>query len=60
MFLITAGILFAVFLLNVVIGSAGGNPFLSDVGEMLILFAASLAFVAAILKREAVKKQNTE
>jgi hypothetical protein len=60
MFLIAAAVLFSVFLLNVVIGSTGSNPFLSDVGEMLILFAASLAFVAAILKREAAKKQNTE
>ena len=60
MFLIAAAVLFLVFLLNVVIGSVGSNPFLSDVGEMLVLFAASLAFVAAILKREAAKKQSNE
>lgn len=58
MFLIAAVALFAVFSLNVAIGSAGGKPFLGDVGEMLLLFAVSLSFVAAILKREAAKKKN--
>jgi hypothetical protein len=56
MFLIAAVALFAAFFANVVIGSAGGKPFLGDVGEMLMLFAASVAFVAAILRREAARK----
>lgn len=59
MSLIATAALFAIFLLNVVIGSAGGRPFLGDVGEMLALFAACLAFVAAILKREAARKTRT-
>lgn len=60
MFLIAAAALFAVFALNVGIGSAGSKPFMGDVGEMLILFAAVLAFVAAILKREADQKKKSE
>lgn len=58
MFLIAALALFAFFSVNVAIGSAGGDPFLGDVGEMLVLFASALAFVAAILKREAEQKNK--
>lgn len=58
MFLIVAGILFAVFVANIVLGASGGAQFLGDVGEMLVLFAASIAFTAAILRREAQRNRN--
>ena len=58
MFLLAAAALFAVFALNVGMGAFGGGPFLGDVGEMLLLFAASIAFVVAILKREAAEKDK--
>jgi hypothetical protein len=44
--------LFLVFFLNVALGSFGSASFLGDVGEMVLLFAVSLAFVAGVLKRE--------
>lgn len=53
MFLIAALLMFAFFTVNVVMGSFWHAPFLGDVGEMLTLFAASIAFVAAVLRREA-------
>lgn len=58
MALIAASLLFGVFVINVIMGSATGAGFLGDVGEMLLLFAASIAFVAAILKREAAAKKE--
>lgn len=54
--LLIATILFGIFAVNVGFGSFGGEVFLGDVGEMLVLFAASIFFVAAILKREAARK----
>lgn len=53
MFLLAAVAVFAVFFANVAMGAFGGGGFLGDVGEMLVLFAASILFVAAILKSEA-------
>lgn len=53
-----AAICFAVFGLNVGLGSFAGNAFLSDVGEMLVLFAAAIFFVVAIVKKEAAAKGN--
>jgi hypothetical protein len=41
-----------VFFSNVVAGAAGLGVFLSDVGEMLTLFAACICFVIAILAYE--------
>ena len=55
MFLIAALLLFTIFTLNVVMGSFWNAPFFGDIGEMLTLFAASIAFVAAVLRREAAK-----
>lgn len=56
MFLAAAGVLFAIFVVNVSMGSVTGSPMIGIVGEMLLLFAASIAFVVAILKREAQEK----
>lgn len=53
MALIVAGILVAAFVANVALGSVSGEPPLSNVAELLLLLAASVAFVAAILRREA-------
>ena len=47
-----AGALFAVFLLNVIMGAARLGAFLSDVGEMLVLFGACIFFVIAVLGQE--------
>ncbi len=58
MYLLAAAALFAVFALNVGMGSFGSGPFVGDVGEMLLLFAATIVFVVAILKREADEKNN--
>ena len=51
--LIIAAALFALFTINVAMGSFADSSFLGDVGEMLVLFAASIAFVVAVLNREA-------
>lgn len=58
MSLIISVILFVIFAGNVAIGSMGGGIILGDVGEMLVLFAASIFFVAAILKKEATRDKN--
>ncbi|MEP1931037.1 MAG: hypothetical protein ABJJ37_07150 [Roseibium sp.] len=50
-----AAALLAVFVVNVSMGSFGSSPFLGTVGEMLLLLAVSVTFVAAILQREANK-----
>lgn len=56
MFLIIAVVIFVIYIANVVLGATGGSAFVGDVGEMLLLFAASIAFVIAVLKREAAEK----
>lgn len=53
MFLVAAVALFAIFFINVALGSMGMTVFLGDVGEMVLLFATSIAFVVAVLRREA-------
>ena len=52
MFLAAAAIIFAIYFANVAMGAFTGNVFLGDVGEMLVLFVASVVFVVAILKKE--------
>ncbi len=53
-----AGALFVVFAANLVAGSFFGGGFLRDIGEMLLLLAASIAFVAAILQREDAARRD--
>ena len=55
-----AAVLFAVFVANVVLGAMSGAKFLGDVSEMLVLFAASIAFVASILRREVAAKATKD
>ncbi|QBY01404.1 hypothetical protein E2K80_12290 [Rhodophyticola sp. CCM32] len=57
--LLAAAVLFAIFTLNVALGSMGAERFLGDVGEMLVLFAAVIGFVVAILGKEAAEKNNS-
>ena len=59
MALIIAALFVLGFVANVVIGSMTGTPIVGDVAEMCLLFAGSIAFVVAILKREAVEKDST-
>lgn len=56
MALIGALILFAIFAVNVAIGSSGGTAFLDDVGEFLVLSVTTILFVVGILKKEADAK----
>ena len=58
MFKLASIALFLVYLSNVVAGAFGYGQFLGDVGEMVLLFAASLAFVVVTLSSEAVAKSD--
>ena len=58
MFLAAAIAVFVVYFANVALGAFAGSAFLGDVGEMLVLFAASILFVVAILKEEADRKKK--
>jgi ABC-type nickel/cobalt efflux system permease component RcnA len=60
MYLGISAILFAVFFLNVLIGSMGLTPYLEVVSEMLTLLAAAVFFVLEILRREAAEKKKSE
>lgn len=57
MALVISALLFAAFLGDVVMGAMAGKPIFSDVQSMLVLFAASIAFVVAILRRERLSKK---
>ena len=50
--IIVTCVIFLVFFSNVIAGDAGLGVFLSDVGEMLTLFAACVCFVIAFLAYE--------
>ena len=58
MFLAASAIVFVVYFANVAMGAFASAAFLSDVGEMLVLFAASILFVVAILQKEADRKNK--
>ncbi|WP_170339627.1 hypothetical protein [Ruegeria arenilitoris] len=58
MFLAASAVVFVVYFANVALGAFAGRAFLGDVGEMLVLFAASILFVVAILKKEAEREEN--
>ena len=62
---IVAAVSFSLYLINVLIGKAtivyGWKIFhFGNVGEFLILLAASISFIAAALIREAAWKSNLE
>lgn len=58
MFLAASVVVFAIYFANVAMGAFAGAAFLSDVSEMLVLFAASILFVVAILRKEADRKNK--
>lgn len=53
-------ICFVIYFSNVAFGAAGRGVFLGDLGEMLLLFAAAVLFVAGTLTREAEAKSRPE
>jgi hypothetical protein len=55
---ITAFALLAAFIVNVAIGAIGDGPLVGNVAEMIVLLAASVAFVTGILQREAREKKG--
>ena len=58
MFLAASAIVFVVYFANVAMGAFAKTAFLYDVGEMLVLFAASILFVVAIRQKEADRKNK--
>ncbi len=58
MFLAGSVIVFAIYFGNVALGAFAGLAFLGDVGEMLVLFGATILFVVAILQKEADRKDK--
>lgn len=58
MFLAASLIVFVVYFANVALGAFANFAFLGDVGEMIVLFAASILFVVAILQKEADRKNK--
>lgn len=59
-FFMIALLLFAVFAVNVILGSAHQPVFMSDVAEMLTLFGACIFFVVAVLIRERETNSTNE
>ena len=53
MILFASFIVFLVYFANVAAGALLDTVYFGDVGEMLVLFAATILFVVAILKKEA-------
>lgn len=60
MYFALAAVLFLAFVGNVVSGSIDGTAILSNVQEMLLLFAAAISFSAAILVAETKAKSKKE
>ena len=61
MFLLIAAALFGVYVANVLLGALADAAILGNTGEALSLFAASIAFTVAILKREtAAQRQRSD
>lgn len=58
MFLAASIAVFVIYFTNVALGAFADAAVVGDVGEMLILFSASILFVVAILQSEAAKKEN--
>ncbi|MEP5728090.1 MAG: hypothetical protein ABJL67_01825 [Sulfitobacter sp.] len=58
MFLYASVLVFVIYFANVASGAFWDTIYLSDVGEMLVLFAAAILFVVAILRKEADRKNN--
>ena len=57
---IIALILFLAFTANVAVGAIGDGPIVGNVGELLMLLAASISFVVGILQQEAKEKKGAQ
>lgn len=60
MYLLASLGVFIIYFANVAMGAYTRNAFLGDVGEMLVLFVASVLFVVAILQKEAARKNKDD
>lgn len=60
MFLIIAAVLLFCFVANVVLGATLASAPLSDVAEALVLFGASIAFVAGVVRLEAERSERAD
>jgi len=60
MFLLASVIVFIIYFANVALGALTGTIFFGDVGEMLVLFAATILFVVAILQKETDRKNKDD
>ncbi|MEO0542613.1 MAG: hypothetical protein AAFY99_02235 [Pseudomonadota bacterium] len=57
MYLVISGLIFSIYVANVLLGALASASFMGDVSEMIVLSIASIAFVVAILKEERDAKQ---
>jgi len=53
-------IVFLVYFANVASGAFWDVTYFGDVGEMLVLFAATILFVVAILQKEAARAKRDD
>lgn len=60
MFLVSSFVVFAIFFLNVALGAFADRAFFGNIGEMLVLFLATVLFVVAILKKEADRENESD
>jgi hypothetical protein len=57
---IIALMLFLAFTVNVAIGAISDGPIVGNVGELLMLLAASVSFVVGILQEETKAKKGAQ
>lgn len=57
MALVFAAVLFGCFVADILLGALANASVLGDVQQMILLFAASIAFVVVILQRERQSKK---
>ena len=60
MFLTASVIVFVAYFSNVALGAFANAAVLGDVGEMIVLFIASILFVVAIMQKEADRKNKND
>lgn len=58
MYLIAAAVVFTAYFANVALGAFADSAVLGDLGEMIVLFAASILFVVGIIRAEAKRKSE--
>ncbi len=60
MFMFASLIVFLIYFANVASGAFLDQVYFGDVGEMLVLFAATILFVVAILQKEAARDEKDD